>query len=266
VVGAALGASGIVLRPRADAMPDDAIAVVGDAVVLRADYDREFASLQAQGRPVDEAARRRLIDRLVDEELLVRYGVELGLVDSDPRVRTDLSAAVLALVRERAEEHATDPGEDELRVFYAEHQAEFAASARYVVERVFVASADGAEARAQALLSSWRAAPDQVPDGDPPTVPLPAGPLGLADLCAALGPTSARTVSELSPGEFAGPLRVQRGFSLLHLRDVERVTRGFDDVRPLVRDELRRRAAEHALSELLEQRRAATRVVLREPQ
>jgi len=97
-LGAALGASGIVLRPASDALPDDALAVVGEAVVLRADYDRALSSLEAQGRPVDVAARRRLRDRLVDEELLVQYGVELGLVGSDPRVRSTLSAAVLALI------------------------------------------------------------------------------------------------------------------------------------------------------------------------
>src|SRR5207237_1032452 len=47
---------------------------------------------------VDAEMRRQVLGRLIDEELLVERGLELGLARRDARVRKDLTAAVIDTV------------------------------------------------------------------------------------------------------------------------------------------------------------------------
>lgn len=91
--GALLGlaaAGAALLAPRAGpaALPDDVVAVVNGAPVRSADYRRAVAALAADRRdPLGDADRRFVLERLVDEELLVQRALELGLARHDRRVR-----------------------------------------------------------------------------------------------------------------------------------------------------------------------------------
>ncbi len=59
-------------------------------------YERVLAALAADSRnPVDDADKRRLLDRLIDEELLVQRGLELGLASSDGAVRKAVAGAMI---------------------------------------------------------------------------------------------------------------------------------------------------------------------------
>ena len=83
-------------RPSADDLPPGAVARVGDALIRAEEYERLVAGLQSDRRsPVDAKLRRHVLDRMIDEELLVQRAVELGLVDVDRRVRANLTSAMI---------------------------------------------------------------------------------------------------------------------------------------------------------------------------
>lgn len=236
LAGAALAAVSLVRRPAVAALPADAVAVVDGAVIRRADYERALAAVTADRRVVDADVRRRVLDRMIEEELLVQRGVELGLASRDPRVRNDLAAAVIELVTARAGEDAP-PTDAELRAFYAEHAGLFA------------------EPAAVRLEHTW--------EGEGAAVPLPDGLLPPSAIERYLGPTVARAALELRVGETSAPIRTASGTHVI--RVVERrpaAPRPYEAVRELVAAEYQRRAGERALRRFFDERRAAVDVIV----
>src|SRR5262249_60782483 len=76
------------------ALPPGAAARVNDALVSADDYARSLDALERDRRGGAVPSDRRLVlDRMIDEELLVQRGLELGLARQDARVRRDLTAA-----------------------------------------------------------------------------------------------------------------------------------------------------------------------------
>lgn len=262
IVGASSAAVGLLLDAPTD-VPSDAVAVVEGRPILREDYERALAAVAADRRSeLSEADRARVLQRLIDEELLVARGLELGLETRDRRVRADLSAAAIAAITGHAEEHP--PTEAELRAFHAFHAERFRSPPRFRVVHAFFASGDdptSAERRALAARGGALAGA-----GDPPPLPLPPGELPLSALVRHLGPTAARAVSELEPGETTAPIGSRGGYHVLRL--LER-TRGelppFEAIEDAVRAEHRRQAAERALQEFLDARRRQADIRTRRP-
>ena len=76
--------------PSQELSPEQA-AIVGDRVIRRVDYERMLAGVERDLRnPIDDATRRRVLERMIDEELLVQQALALGLASADRRVRGEL--------------------------------------------------------------------------------------------------------------------------------------------------------------------------------
>ena len=111
------------------ALPEDAIARVNDKTIGTEEFARAMTLLAGDKRyPVTDEDRGHVLDRLIDEELLVQDGIETGLVDSDRTVRKAISTAMIASII--AESASNQPSEDDLRAFYQENRPNFARIAR----------------------------------------------------------------------------------------------------------------------------------------
>ena len=121
-LGAAAGigcaALGLLLSGERDrALPANAAASVNGAVIRLEEYDRAVAAFASDRRdPIGPEERRHVLDRMLDEELLVQRGLELGLARSDRRVRGDIVSAVIELVVSQAD--GVEPSDGEVRAFY----------------------------------------------------------------------------------------------------------------------------------------------------
>jgi parvulin-like peptidyl-prolyl isomerase len=271
LLGLAAAAVGLLAGPRdPGALPDGAVAVVNGTPVRRADFERAVAALASDRRgALDEADERRVLDRLVDEELLVQRAFELGLARRDRRVRADLVAAVIESVTSEAAQR--EPTEEEVRAFFAAERDYFASPGRQQVEQVFV-RADGesdpqALARAREAATRLRdgapAAEVQAATGEAPVAPLPASPLPATKLREYLGPAAVAALEALAPGEVSEPVRAAGGWHVLRLVAREPATApALANVEREVRQELRRRSGDEALRRYLDElrRRAAIRV------
>ena len=271
LAGLAAAAVGLLAQKReASFVPDGAVAAVNGTAVRRADYERAVEALASDSRSaVDDADKRHVLDRLVDEELLVQHALALGLARQDRRVRGDLVSAVIESVTSDADQRQPDAGE--LRGFFDANRDYFARPGRLHVEQVFVRSgndADGdalARARdAAARLRDGAAAADvQQAVGDAPVAKLPDAPLPAAKLREYLGPAAALALAALEPGEVAEPVRAAGGYHVLRLvaREMNRAPE-LAEVEAEVRAEWRRRAGDEALRAYLDElrRRAAIAV------
>ena len=270
--GLAAAAAGL-LRPAhpGPALPDGAVATVNGTPVRAAEYERAVGALAADRRtPLGDVERRFVLDRLVDEELLVQRALELGLVRSDARVRSDLVAALVDSVTADASQR--EPDAAELRAFYDANRDWFAQPGRLRVRQLAVAGApsrDDAAAlvRAQDAARRLRAG-EPFADvaralGDPIVAPVPDDLLPPAKLTQYLGASAAAAASALAPGAVSEPLRAAGGWSVLVLAEREpESTPPFEAVAEQVRAELRRRSGDLELRRYIEElrRRAEIRV------
>jgi parvulin-like peptidyl-prolyl isomerase len=119
-MGAAAGilvAVASVIRPSGDALPADAVATVNDRIVSAEELDRAIGLLARDKRnEMTDEDRAYILSRLVDEELLVQRGIEIGLVESDQAVRKAIVKAMMDSILLDAE--SDKPPAAALRVFH----------------------------------------------------------------------------------------------------------------------------------------------------
>jgi hypothetical protein len=230
----------------------DTIATVDGVAIARADYERALGALAADKRtPLTTADARRALDRLIDEELLVRRGLDLGLGTSDLAVRKALVDAMVQFAA--AEAAGREPGDEELRRFYAE-RPELARSEPQLRVRVVsfpTRDASRVEAMRTALRSGQGFDAASVSAGAEAVI-VPDTLLPAAKVADYAGPAVRDAATTLSPGEVAGPLEVAGVPTFVYLLDKrEGEVPPYERVRDVVAEEWRRRAAEAALDHYL---------------
>lgn len=280
VLGAAAGvacaAAGLLLSGERDrALPANAAASVNGTVIRLEEYDRAVAAFASDRRePIGPEDRRHVLDRLLDEELLVQRGLELGLARHDRRVRGDIVSAVIDFVVSQADDG--DPSDGEVRAFYEANRDYFVRTERVLVQQVFVRAAplraeDEARVRAEQAAARLRGGEsfDSVRQslGDEEIAPVPRDLLPVAKLQEYLGPTAARAAQALEVGGASDPQRSASGYHVLVLLGrAPGAQPPLAEVADEVRAELRRRAGERALRSYLDDLRAQADVRVRDEQ
>jgi hypothetical protein len=257
-VGLSLAASGLVDRwPRPDGeLPNTAIASVGGRHIPRSRYVELLNDLAAdKNSPLTDADRQFVLGRLIDEELLILRGIELGLPESSPLIRKAIAAEVIAQVA--VESDARPPEDEELRQLYESDQEFFAVPGRYRLRWWRIPAAEtGSRDKAMSALRQLRMniADEEVErlTGLKRETLLPEGMLPLSKLADYLGPDLARSVPQLEPGTYSGPIETDGSLHLLFLVDRQAAqVPTFERLRPVVEAEFRRRAGDKALRDYL---------------
>ena len=259
--GALLTARGL-LREEAEEAPAGAAAAVVDGVPVPAErYWRVLAGLAVQGRAprLDAGQRRRVLEELVIEELLLARALELDLPRLAPLPRRHLTSALLDLIGADVE----PPEEEELRDDHAARRGEFRRPRTYHVEPLFFRGE--APARAEAAVSALRDGEtfERVREllADPLPVPVPDGLVPAATLRTYLGPSATRAVEALAPGEVTAPVRAAGGHLVLRLvRVLEGPPPPFEEVREAVRSRLLTRRREATIAAYVADLRAAAEI------
>jgi hypothetical protein len=272
--GIALAASGLV---RGAAFPGSALAAgevarVNGVPIRVEELDRLVAALEADKRsPLAEEDRTRVLDRLVEEELLVQRAVEVGLVDSEPGVRKALVQALIDSIVAEAESEEPEP--ETLRRFYDEHREYFSGSERYRVERLVFrprpAGPSPEERAGEARRALEAGEPAETVRGrlaDEALVLLPDVRLPAAKLREYLGSEAFGAVLAAPPGSWALTGLGSDGLQLLRI--AERVggePPPYEKVEAQVAAEWRRQQSDRALRETLDFLRASADVVVKTP-
>lgn len=252
--GLALAVAHLVALPEPTA--ENVVAVV-NGVEIHGEALARAAAAVAGGR-VPEAGTidtAFLLDRLIDEELLVQRGIELGLASFDPALRKSLVAAVVEAATAEARSH--EPSEEEVRAYFDANRTRFATEPRLHVQRYRFASQAAAQTARESITSG------RIPmDARDPV--LPDSALPPSKLREYIGPTATAALAALAPGE-ASPILSRAGrhdILVLQARYAGEPP-DFDRLHDAVADELRRARADLALRGYLEELRARAEVVVR---
>ena len=254
---------------RSAALPDGAVASVNGTLLYAEDYQRLVEGVESDTRePAGPELRRRVLDRMIEEELLVQRGVELGLVESDRRVRADITQAMIQSIVVESEDEQPEP--EELRRFYEEEAGFFTQPGRVRAAQVFFrvrTPGDEAALLARATEAQRRLLAGEPVErvrselGDEEVSPIPDTLLPPAKLREYVGPTALRAVMELAPGATSAPVRSGMGMHVFQVIErVEARVPPFEEIAAHVEAEWVRRAGDRALRAYLDDLRAEAQV------
>ena len=139
-------------------LPAEAMARVNRGLILRSDFRAQVEAMT--GSPFDQstpAQRQEVLAAMIDEELLVQRGIELGLPASNAEVRAALADAVR--VQATAEVRAAVAPDDGLRAFHQRHAGRYVSSGRMQIRHLLLpagASADLLPALREAAADTTR--------------------------------------------------------------------------------------------------------------
>lgn len=106
-------------------VPPEDVALVNQQPIVRSDYQALLRTLYgvAENQATPQQ-RRRVLDDMIHEELLVQRGLELDVAAFDPDVRAAMVSSVEQSVA--ADAVSRQPREVDLKAFYDAHQARYA--------------------------------------------------------------------------------------------------------------------------------------------
>jgi hypothetical protein len=266
-VGILLAVTGA-LAPTRGTLPDNVVARVNDKIITRSDLLVAQSRLAADGR-VSSAltARPEALHFLIDQELLIQRGVDIGLLESDRTVRKAIATAMIDAVVAKVLQDG--PTEEHLRTFFDSHIAVFTVPARMHVQLItFNANGDStraherAEEASAALRQGMSFADARTRYGDTDSVPIPDALVPLHVLYRDLGPRLTEAALALPARGISQPLLSPSGYHLLHQLEVQpEQIRPYETVRLEVKAEYVRRRRDDALEHYLAQLREKAEIV-----
>lgn len=235
-----------------------------DLIVSRAFVDAIGADYEKRtGAPPSQAEEREMIARFVEEEVLQREALALGLDRGDVIIRRRLAQKMELTLR--ALVHVAEPTDAELAARLTAEPERWSAPQQISFEHVFLARRPrrNPEREAEDLLVALRggAAPESLGD------PFLRGRAFLrktdAEVEATFGSGFARSVTSIPPGAWAGPLVSSFGHHLVRvLERAEPRAYTLDEVRPRVREALLNERREAAYRAEVDRLRAKRRVIV----
>lgn len=261
LAGLVIAAIGILQRDAPpDMLPENSIARVNDVLIGRDVYKRAISrATNYAGQPVDGDDAMTL-QRLIEDELLIQRGVELGMTRSDAAVRQALIDSLIASVT--AEADAASPGQDELEQYLADNADRFSFIAKVSAQ----AWQTDNESVAQAFIGALRAEGTGPTDTNVQPMPdLPAGLMTLDILAAYVGPGIAAAAAEMPVGSSA--IFARRGrWLVVRIDDKERSTlTDLSTIRNRVLLDYRRNLAQQALETYIEDLRQRASISVATP-
>ena len=235
-----------------------AIARVNDVHIDRTEYATALQALLADKTKAPTAKDRVLVlNRLIEEELLVQRGIEIGLLEGDASVRKAVARAVIdfAMTRNAQKEIS----EDELRGFYAANIARFTPAARLQIERLFIRRSNDARndiARLDKVREALRQGQDFTQTaaklGDAALPPLPRSLLPRKKMYDYLGPRLTEAASRLPSPSISDAIADGDGWHFLRIVRAEPgAPPAFKDIRPQILTALQRESDDIALVDYL---------------
>lgn len=215
---------------RGTAMDRQSIVQINTAVISRSNYAQALAALSADKKsPLTPADKAHVLDRLIDEELLLQRALELGLAQSDGSSRKALVQAAIQFATLEADGKL--PDDAELERFYQARPTLFAAPPLVSVKI-------------------------DAPSGSKKFGPMPSDKL--ADY---VGPDIAARAARLPAGTASAPLVLDgERVTLTVLQRVSPAQPKLADIRPQLQQAWQRDAADRALDSYLKTLRDQARI------
>jgi len=263
IAGALAGllAAGFGILRQADSgneLPANAVARVNGQIISRNNYDRALARLGTNSTSVDKTAW--VLQRLVEDELLVQRGLELGMAQSDSAVRNAIIDSLIASVT--AEADAASPGDEELQQYLSDNADRFS----YTASLSVAAWQTNDDAVAQSFVAKLRNGSNvTTSDAIGPIPDLPPGLMPLELLRDYLGPGVAAAAADMPIDSSAVFARRGRWLVVQVLEKKSAVVTDLGTIRNRVLLDYRRSLADQTLQDYLDDLRRRADLIVAQP-
>ncbi len=207
--------------------------------------------------PATDEELKRLIDSYINEEVMAREAIKLGLDRNDTVIRRRLVQKLEFLIKDTA--LLDEPAEEDLLQFYTKNKELFRTEARISFSHIFFNTDQRSDAEADAReaivkLSNTEASSENL--GDRSLMESEYINIDRKTLESRFGADFANTVMTLEPGSWAGPVESGYGIHLVHVTDIQpSMHKEYYDVKPqviqLFREERQRELNARYIEELL---------------
>ncbi len=202
--------------------PPEDVALVNGRQILRSDFRTQTeVEIGAAFNQTTPAQRRKVLDEMIAEELLVQRGLEVDLAATDPDVRSAMVSGVNLQVD--ADVLAQQPTEAQLRAFYDAHIEKYSSDGVMRLRDLVMPIGSGT---AEAALARGQQASDELAKGAPLDAVMAkyglkdSGGIDLGDnfdfaVKAKLGDDIYKAIAMLQPGQASGPVRRPDGIHVV---------------------------------------------------
>lgn len=230
------------------ALAENSIARVNEVNISRDRYERALERLSNDGFDAgSQASRAMVIGNLVEDELLLQRGLELGMAQSDVTVRAAIINSLIASIT--AEADAANPPDEELARHLADNAERFSYTANVAVQ----GWQSDDETLAQELVERLRAGDEgELADGIELMADLPQEIVPVETLRDYVGPGIAAAAASMPEGSSAVFARRGRWLVLRVNRKESAVITNLDAVRNRVLLDYRRSLADKTLQNYLD--------------
>lgn len=244
-----------------DVLPENSIARVNEVIIGRDRYERALERLSGDGFDTGtQASRAMVIGNLVEDELLLQRGLELGMAQSDLTVRAAIINSLIASVT--AEADAANPPDEELTRHLTDNAERFSYTARVAVQGWQTDD----ETLAQEMVEQLRAGGDGEPgDAIELIADLPQDFMPVETLRDHVGPGIAAAAASMPEGGSAVFARRGRWLVLRVNRKESAVITDLGAIRNRVLLDYRRSLADETLQNYLDDLKARAQIEIAMP-
>ena len=254
IIGVFLAANSIVQE--SNLIEDDWVANVGGVQISKEKYYSQLEGLARDKKnPITERDKNYVLERMIEEELLIIRAKELGLFENNQIVRGSIIQQMIKLII--SENYLESVEEETLRKFYEQNIGFFSSTSRLRLQQIYFSNLSGdSKERSDEAFEYLKegASYDEVSKmADQSALTIPNSMMNLSKVREYIGPTLMNLARRLEPGEFSVPMEVAGGHKIIYLFDKElSEPEEFDSIQQKILKEYQRRRDDNSLREYLE--------------
>ena len=238
-------------------LEEEWIAKIENTKISKARFNLQIQAFSSDKRsPLSQEDRDFVLERMIEEELLIQRAKDLGLLSTNTMVRGTIVQQMINSII--SGNNIVDIKENDLRNFYNDNKSFFTSADRLRVRQLYFSDSDKNKASEKAeevflYLLEGGDFTSASKMSDSSAMKLPDTLITLGKLREYLGPSLTKVAQNMKPGEFTDPKRVINGYKILFLIDrVDAPIPEFSSIKDQVRSEFMKRRDDLALRNYLD--------------
>ena len=207
--------------------------------------------------PITQSDKEYVLERMIEEELLIKRALDLGMLDNNPMARgTIVQQMIKTIISENQRYEVT---EEELKEFFVQNTGFFTKSSRLRIRQIYFSEEDFKELtfeesyKAYDLLLEGKSFDEVSKFGSISALKIPNSLMTLTKVREYVGPSIMNIASSLVPGSFTQPIKVSGGYKIIYLLEKESADKpAFKLIRDSVLAEFLKRRDDNSLRQYLD--------------
>ena len=207
--------------------------------------------------PMTQSDKEYVLERMIEEELLIKRALDLGMLDNNPMARgTIVQQMIKTIISENQRYEVT---EEELKEFFVQNTGFFTKSSRLRIRQIYFSEEDFKELtfeesyKAYDLLLEGKSFDEVSKFGSISALKIPNSLMTLSKVREYVGPSIMNIASSLAPGSFTQPIKVSGGYKIIYLLEKELADKPtFNRIKDSVLAEFLKRRDDNSLREYLD--------------